>query len=399
MTWSADGESKSSFSSGSTRNLSIAELMHYDMKGESLRPALDPSSDANSDKDFVIASLTESLQIHKEIMERLHAERTAVLNDIERERNEALQATLKEKERALKLMEEQIQEYQRLESAYQLVVAELESKKEEYKRMEGSFYDHVRSIRPTDDDLSTIQVEITHLTSQLNNFCLGLRSRMDRTGGTDFVLTRWVDREKDIRAQFMASDDATERLEPGVLTMFTEKYAMEMLRTHIFDVPIHAGVSINKAFRILSAWIEERNTDWSSRLRQQVSALVVRQPGGEQVNIDKALEQLIDLMMDDLAQIYPRIKDTPSQRKKVENIVARAARLNLAMKGQEIKVFCASVEEGVALFDATIMRPTNRGATEGVVLFVISPPFIALDQKDEENGFVIPGKVFCADIK
>lgn len=134
-----------SFSSSSTRHLSIHELMHYDMKGESLRP-IEIAGDSESDKDLVITTLTESLQIHKEIMERLHSEREAFIDKMERERSEEQEITRKEKEQALQAMEEQLERYERLESAYNLVVSELETKKTEYKKMESRFYDHVRRL-------------------------------------------------------------------------------------------------------------------------------------------------------------------------------------------------------------------------------------------------------------
>lgn len=107
--------------------------MHYDMKGESLRP-IEIAGDSESDKDLVITTLTESLQIHKEIMERLHSEREAFIDKMERERSEEQEITRKEKEQALQAMEEQLERYERLESAYNLVVSELETKKTEYKR-------------------------------------------------------------------------------------------------------------------------------------------------------------------------------------------------------------------------------------------------------------------------
>lgn len=256
----------------------------------------------------------------------------------------------------------------------------------------------LHSIRPTDDDLSTIQYEITHLTSQLNNFCMGLKSKMDRSGGTAFVLKRWHHREQDIRQCFLSQDDNDndDRLDAGVLTLFTEKFVMEILRSELFDQPIHAGVSINDTFKTLSDWIEERNSHWANRLRQQVSALVVRQPGDdEKSNMEKALATIVDTILDQLSEMYPRIKDGDNQRKKIDSIVSRAAKLNLAMKGQEIKVFCPNIEEGVARFDETMMKPSSRSDPQGIVMFTISPAFVALDPKDDDHGFVIPGKVFC----
>lgn len=101
-------------------------------------------SDTDSDKDLVITSLTESLQIHKEILERLHNEKQEFIANIEKERQSEREATEKEKELAQQALEEQMERYRRLESNYATVVKELEARKEEFKRMEANFYAHVR---------------------------------------------------------------------------------------------------------------------------------------------------------------------------------------------------------------------------------------------------------------
>lgn len=225
---------------------------------------------------------------------------------------------------------------------------------------------------------------------------MGLKSKMDRSGGTAYILERWSDREDVIKQHLYKPDSEDERLEPGVITMFTEKLITDILTKDIFNQPIHAGVSVNETFQNLSDWMEPRNPEWAGRLRQQVSALVVKQPGIEQDKIDNAIKQVVTEILDDLSNIYPRVKDGEAQKKKVENIVAKAAKLNLAMKGQDIKVFCAPIEEGVAAFDERLMKPVSRSEPNGTVIFVISPPFVAVDPKDEDHGFIIHAKVFCA---
>ncbi|KAI9499303.1 hypothetical protein BDB00DRAFT_796247 [Zychaea mexicana] len=235
----------------------------------------------------------------------------------------------------------------------------------------------------------------------MNNFCMGLKSKMDRSGGSAYILDRWPSTRHYFLSNASEEDDAIEpRLEPWIITMFTEKLITEALTQDIFNQPIHTGVSVNETFKQLNAWIEERNTDWASRLRQQVSALVVRQAGEqEQAMIDKSLEALVDRILDQLSSIYPRIKDGPQQKKKMDAICARAAKLNLAMKGQDIRVFCGSIEEGVALYDSATMKPVSKSEPEGTVVYVVAPPFIALDPKDEDHGFVIPAKVYCTSSK
>ncbi|KAF7730581.1 hypothetical protein EC973_001963 [Apophysomyces ossiformis] len=344
------------------------------------------------DKDLMINSLAESLQIHKEIVERVQREKDAYEEAMEKKHREERNSLMMQHEQAKAALEEHRERCARLEVAYQSVVQELETKKQEYKRIEANFYSHVRSIRPTDDDLSTIQPEIGHLLSQMNNLCMSLRSKIDRDSATAFVQERWPAMNESIK-ELIKAEETT--LDSGYITLFAEKFLVETMIEGIVRQPIHPGVSINEAFQQVDAWIRARNEEWATRLRQQVSALVVKQPAEEQQSIEKAKEALVEHIMDQLSRIYPAIKEDANQAKKILNIVNRAARLSLAMKGQEIAIKPVSVQEGVATFDSTLMKPVNKGKPEGRVLVVVSPPFVATDPSDPEHGFVIPGKVLC----
>ncbi|KAF7725558.1 hypothetical protein EC973_009513 [Apophysomyces ossiformis] len=355
---------------------------------------MEVSGDTDSDKDLVIHSLHESLHIHKEILERIQAEKDAFMGEIRREREEEQQVVEKERNMAQQALAEQCDRYERLKTAFESMRKEFESKKEEYKRMETNFYSYVRAVRATDDDLSTIKSEITHLSSLINNLCMGLRSKADRERGTAFIFERWPDKQGLIRQHLFKSEEDT-TLEPGFITMLMEKFFMEFIMQEVFEQPIHMGVSVNKAYQELTTWMEKRNQEWADRLRQQISALIVKQPHEEQDHINQAQEELIDYVQKQLGEVYPKIQGDLNQRKKIETIIARAGKLNLAMKGQEIKIRCEPIEEGVAQFDGELMKAASKGKAEGTVLLVITPPFVANDAKDEEHGFLIPAKVFC----
>ncbi|KAI8372711.1 uncharacterized protein BYT42DRAFT_500791 [Radiomyces spectabilis] len=350
--------------------------------------ALDTTDETDSDKDLVIHSLNESLHIHKEILERIQLEKDTYTAQVEKER----QNEREERESTMHVLEHQKEEYARLETAYESLKKDLESIKEEYKRMENNFYAHVRQIRATDDDLSTIQSEISHLSSQCNNFCMGLKPILDRSLGTQFVWDQWPEKEAAIQRLFKGDDATT--LEPGYITMFTEKFIAETILEHVLEPPIHMGVSVNEAYRALSAWIESRNTEWSNRLRQQVCALIAKHAETEQENIDQAMEELTEYIMKQLARVYPRIHQKEQHKNKIMQLVKRAAKLNLAMKGQEIKIERIAIDEGCA-YDSALMKAASKGKPEGTVLFVITPGFAANDPKDEHHGFVVPAKVYC----
>ncbi|CAO3641145.1 unnamed protein product [Cunninghamella echinulata] len=318
--------------------------------------------------------------------------------------------------------------YNRLDAAYNALRRELDHKKEDYQRMEAKFYAQLKSIKATDDDLSTIQNEINHVASQLNNICMGLKSKMDIPAGTCYFLKRYQ-YDKEFIQQYLLTNQHQEKkennekekvdnddddddgddeekekeflLESRHITMFTEKLIMEMLIDHIYNQPLHIGVSCNEAYEKVNHWMHSYNEEWANRFRQQMSALVANQAyHDEYESVEMAKENLVNAILDELSHIYPTINQNEdyktSQQKKISNVVTRAARLNLAMKGQEIPVKYKYIEQGCKVpFDPIMMKPVSKGKSEGYVLFVISPPFIAIDPKDEEHGFVIPGKVYC----
>ncbi|KAG0747447.1 hypothetical protein G6F57_000580 [Rhizopus arrhizus] len=346
----------------------------------------------DSDKDLVINSLRESLEIHKEILERIQNEKEMFQQRIEKEKKEQEESFEEWKIEAEKELIEEEKRCSELQKNIAALKQELEAKKEAYQQLEVNFYSYVKTIRVTDDDLSTIQPEISHLLSQLNNTCMGLKSKMDRKGGTEFVYRMYPDKTEFIN-RYMTPVDGI--LDTSYITLFVEKYLIHMLLTQVMDVPIHLGVSINDAFRELHDWMSSRNKEWSNRLRQQVCALVVQQPGSdEEEKITKAKEVLLAKVVDDLADVYPSLKQ---DSKKIENLITRSLKLNLAVKGQEIKIERLSIVEGVTQFDAATMKATAKGKANGIVGLAITPPFVAKDEIDDEHGFTVQGKVFCIE--
>ncbi|ORX52436.1 hypothetical protein DM01DRAFT_1408307 [Hesseltinella vesiculosa] len=432
----SDRFSAYSYRSSSTSYMSTARA------SEDISPCV--VSDTESDKDLMIHSLNESLNIHKEILEKIHSEKEAHISKLECER----QKELYEIEQTKQLLEEQMDRYNKLDAAYHVLLKELDTRKEDYQRMESKFYAHVKTIRATDDDLSTIHQELSHLASQLNNLCMGLKSRMDIDAASTYLYAFYKD-QQDLMRQHLNSlpqpvqDEKKEvatsmepnppldspssssssssslsaiqddkdtddqpvlshpiRFEPRHVTMLTEKLVMDHLLAAIFDQPLHIGISVNSAYRDVTEWMSRYNMPWADRLRQQMSSLVANQAIYEEKDvIELATLALIDQLLNHLGHLYPVLqkldhKDTLNQKKKIEAIVTRAARLSLAMQGQDIKVGHPRIQPGTP-FDSQLMKPVGKGKTDGNVLFAITPPFIATDPNDQEHGFTIHAKVFC----
>ncbi|KAI8140875.1 hypothetical protein BJV82DRAFT_519308 [Fennellomyces sp. T-0311] len=345
-----------------------------------------------SDTDLYIRSLSESLMIHKEIVERIENEKEQYVEKMDREYKEERSKTQHQYQVARQALDEQLLEYQKLQMTNHRLASDLENTKQEYKRMEANYYSHVRQIKATDDDLSTVQSEMTSLFSQVNQLCMSLRSKVDREAGTAFAKERWPDKE-DVIKSLLKEDE--ELLDSGYIGLFTEKYIVEVI-LDILEKPLNPGVSINDAFEQVEAWFAKRNPEWAVRLRQQASALVAKQPADEEETIENVKQQIVRDVMETLTKVHPKASENPNQEKKIANIINRAAKLSLAIKGQDVPVQVQPIEEGSATFDEEYMKPASRGKSEGTVLLVITPSFIAHDQQDDdEHGMVIPAKVLC----
>lgn len=342
-----------------------------------------------SDTELYIRSLTESLQIHKEIVERIEHEKEKYIEAVEEERRKERAAA---EEGRAELASHQ-ERHELLQANYQALLTELEKKRQEYQKMEANYYNHVRQIRATDDDLSTIQSETSHLFSQISNTCMGLRSKIDRAAGTAFVFSRWPERADSIRSHLLSADE--EHLDTGYLGLFLEKYIVEVIVNDFFRQPMAPGLPINDAYQQVEAWIRQRNAEWATRLRQQISSLVVKQPDDSQSSLETAQAELVDRLYDQIAHVCPSI-NADAQRKKLTSIVSRAAKLNMAIKGQELPVqIVDDVVEGETAFDESRMKAAGKGKSEGTVLVVITPSLSATDPADAEHGFLVSAKVLC----
>ncbi|KAI8073868.1 hypothetical protein BC940DRAFT_315468 [Gongronella butleri] len=494
-----------SFSSYNSHRSSTTSYMSTARASEDIYPCTEVS-DTDSDKDLVIHSLNESLSIHKEILEKIHMEKEDSITRLKQQR----QVEMLEIEQTRQLLEEQMDRYNKLDAAYHVLLKDLDAKKRDYDKMETKFYSHVKTIRATDDDLSTIQQELGHMASQLNNLCMGLKSRMDVDAASAYLFDyfhdqqakmllhmntlpdgapiveketplaasvralamaaaedddeRDVDGKKDKNEQQDEDDDAFPRSAPiesapevrssssssssrsrssrsskssngshdekeeekqekeendaqtkkecvkespqrirlaaRHITMLTEKLVMDHLLATIFDQPLYIGMDVNASYGEVMQWMKKYNASWADRFRQQMSSLVANQAVYDhQAAIEQAKTRVIEQLIEQLGHLYPVLqqldhKDTLTQRKKIETIVTRAARLSLAMQGQDIPVQHPTIAPN-SPFDPALMKPAGKGQTDGNVLFVISPPFIATDPNDQEHGFLLHAKVYC----
>ncbi|KAI7883329.1 hypothetical protein K492DRAFT_175500 [Lichtheimia hyalospora FSU 10163] len=413
---SRPSESGASTSSVTTGNKRPASQQSHD---HGYRQRIASWIQHESDTDLYIRSLSESLMIHKEIVERIENEKEQYIETMEQERKQERKHAEQERQAAHQALESQRQEYDRLMQAHQNALMDLDKKRSEYSRMEANYYSHMRTIRATDDDLSTVQSELSAVLSQTANLCMSLRSKADKVAGARFVLEHWPEKEALIREHMLSKqqpkksdteeedqqqqqekeeENNDEKDEPmmmdvGFIGVFIEKYLVDTILSRILHQSLHPGLPVNDAFQQVFEWMDKRNTEWATRLRQQMVALLARQPMEDQSPIDDAKQSIVKDIMESLSKVYPHVDG--NTEKKLTNIVNRATKLNLAIKGQEVLVQVRHIKEGDTAFDSTTMKAASKGKAEGTVAIVISPGFSASDPTDEEHGFLVPAKVLC----
>ncbi|KAK4512569.1 uncharacterized protein ATC70_003272 [Mucor velutinosus] len=340
--------------------------------------------ESESDKDLIIYSLNESLQIHKEIVERIQNEKDDIEYQYEQEReleNQQIQKEKDEREEEAKIAGEKLG---RLEGLYQSLLKELEAKKLDYRRMESRFHSHVKNIRNSTDQVS-IEQQLRSVIQKVSDLCLPL-SDTATASTLDYFFGYWPD--------MMQHFFENEELDTAAISLLTEKLLMDTIMQDILQTSIHPGVSLNHAFGKIHHWVEKRNTSWAARMKQQISSFVVKQSNEEAEAIEAATNRIIDTTSQQLCQIYNVVdaKQTSEIKLKWSNIVHDALQLNTMIKCQEHPTIeILHIEEG-AYYNESTMESSREG---GVVAFVITPPFVASSSSSDEDGFMIPAKVYC----
>ncbi|KAI8337828.1 hypothetical protein EDC96DRAFT_346203 [Choanephora cucurbitarum] len=290
---------------------------------------------SESDKDLIIYSLNESLEIHKEIVERIQQEK----DDLEyyylqtmREQAEAEQQAKSEAEQAHVKAETT---FHQLNLTYQSLLTDLRSKQLEYDRMTTRFDALSHPSHPS----SNTQAQIEQMLSQI---------------------------------QSVAQHD-----------LETERAIMAILLTDVFQTEIHPGVSLNRPFGAIYRWMAKRNRAWASRMRQQITLFVVKQSKEERDQIRLAEEAVLDRLMD-------LVKGNPER---LRTIVDLALDLNQVIKCEEDEAIqIITIDSGTA-FDPEHMVNVSTGKKDPtVVSCMISPAFVA---HTPTFSFMIPARVMC----
>lgn len=269
--------------------------------------------------------------------------------------------------------------YQDLHKKYSDVTAKLARRDQEYEVMSKNYLDHVRLIRATDDDHSTIMERLTQLKVGIEHLVrtaqgprsvnLNRKEAIDHFKGTGKLAT------------FPISED---KLEPYHLNLYMESVVMSTLVTCFFDRPLSCIFDFNEGFQDIYDWMSQRNDKSAVRWRQQLCQMLAQDPA---TKVRQAEE--VDKAAAALSELISKVYTGSNVMAKIRDLCNKAFELAVAMTGMESAISAVYIPLGTS-FDEENMGSSLKSNCEGKVALVIFPAF-----RDRIQAFNIPPKVWC----
>ncbi|KAF9313344.1 hypothetical protein BG003_005295 [Podila horticola] len=269
--------------------------------------------------------------------------------------------------------------YHDLHRKYSDVTAKLAKRDQEYDVMSKNYLEHVRLIRATDDDHSTIMERLTQLKVGIEHLIrtaqgprsvnLNRKEAIDHFKGTGKL------------SAFPITED---KLEPYHLNLYMESIVMSTLVICFFDRPLSCIFDFNEGFQDIYDWMSQRNDKSAVRWRQQLCQMLAQDPATktrQAEEVDKAAAALSEL----ISKVYTG----SNVQSKIRDLCNRAFELAVAMTGMESAISPVYVPLGTS-FDEENMGSSLKSNCEGKVALVIFPAF-----RDKIQAFNIPPKVWC----
>ncbi|KAF9538155.1 hypothetical protein EC957_007125 [Mortierella hygrophila] len=271
------------------------------------------------------------------------------------------------------------QAYEQLTKEKHDLQAKLDARERDYQTMSKNYLEHVRLIRATDDDHSTIIDRLTQLKSfieQMVRKAQGSRScNLNRTAAIDYLKSYGL---------LETFPVAEKNLEPFHINLFMESVVMNVLVSRFFDQPLCCVFEYNKGFAQIYDWMNSRNHSQAVRWRQQLCLMLTQDP-----EIKSRQEKEVAMTADALTELITKVYHGSSEGLKIRDICNRAFDLSVAMTGID-SVIKPSVPPLNIPFDEEYMKSSLKSNPQGKVALVIFPAF-----KDQEENFNIGPKVWC----
>ncbi|KAF9936548.1 hypothetical protein BGZ67_002227 [Mortierella alpina] len=269
--------------------------------------------------------------------------------------------------------------YHDLNRHFMDIQQKLAKRESDYEVMSKNYLEHVRLIRPTDDDHSTIMDRLTQLKASIEHL---IRKAQ---GG------RSVNLQKDVAIEHLKSKGLLEgfpvpedKLESYHLNLFMESVVMSTLVSHFFDKALCCVFDYNKGFKEIYDWMFSRNEKMAVRFRQQLCVMVTQDP-----DTKVRQEEQVNTTATALSELLSSVYANTNELAKVRDLCNKAFELAIAMTGLESVISPVTIALGTP-FDEDNMGTSLKSNPEGKVALVIFPAF-----RDKECAFDVRPKVWC----
>ncbi|KAF9177770.1 hypothetical protein BGZ51_008399 [Haplosporangium sp. Z 767] len=269
--------------------------------------------------------------------------------------------------------------YEELQRQHQELQEKMAKRERDYDVMSKNYLDHVRLIRATDDDHSTIMERLSHLKTTIEHLirkAQGTRSvNLNRVVAIDHL------KKSGLLAGFPVPED---KLEPFHLNLFMESVIMSKLVSCFFSKPLCCIFDYNKGFQEIYDWMYRRNSKLAIRWRQQLCVMLTQDS-----ETKARQENLIKSTGNELTALISKVYANSNEATKLYEICSKAFDLSLAMTALESVIAPVSIPLGTP-FDEEAMGVSPKSDPNGKVALVIFPAF-----RDKEQAFNVWPKVWC----
>ncbi|KAF9095352.1 hypothetical protein BGX29_009070 [Mortierella sp. GBA35] len=255
----------------------------------------------------------------------------------------------------------------------------LQKRERDYEVMSKNYLEHVRLIRATDDDHSTIIDRLTQLKASIEHLVRKAQGSRSVNLNKDVVIEHF--KNSGLLKDFPVAED---KLEAFHLNLYMESVIMSTLVTRFFNKSLSCIFSFNEGFKDIYDWMHTRNDKLAVRWRQQLCVMITQDPATkvrQEEEVTAAATSLSELV----SKVYTNANELP----KLKDLCNKAFELAVAMTALESVISPETVALGTP-FDEENMGTSLKSNPEGKVALVIFPSFV-----DRERAFNIRPKVWC----
>ncbi|KAI9028221.1 hypothetical protein CLU79DRAFT_738282 [Phycomyces nitens] len=283
-----------------------------------------------------------------------------------------------------------------LQKRMQRLNGDLLAQKAEYQTLFTEFHENVKHIRATDDDLSTIQKNLSNIQTKIANLSMNLKKHLnpDTAKVNEFLLEYWGNTLPNLKYLMKKNLNGSSEFEYGIINLLVEKMITDTIVQEVYNVPIYLGLPINAHYAALSEWKPFCETkDWSLRLREQLCFLAAKPE--ITASLKHKRENISKVLIGLLYQLYPTMG--LREQDKIRSFVDLAAENSLAMHSQKIPVICMKLKEGQDKLQDGMKVQYGSAENATTIQVVVSPPFIGNEGQESSRCVLLEAKVICVD--